>query len=351
MLKANRVLENWQGLLGGLRKRERSLNQKSRADTLKTFKGCIENFCTLKTFLFSLFFVFLLITPDISLSQSRLDVPTANLEIEKVVPFPLVKRIASLKSKEIWGHGALGEPISLSDPNGNIIAYMFSFYIGGERFLTYDEILLKIKKGRELREYIKNFKIDMAKETYKILKQEQTDARKSVISDNSKSQYAPQLAEIEPKRPDGSTPRRIEIGEIREIEKFAARKAIGAGEFGTIIVSATYDMFPVPVYMHYLASYYTHFDLSLERAEQIIGKGAFLKRIYFLGLDGQYFEFENNANITLINSKTLRTKNIEEVHKLRKPEVLLRPEIKEEPVIKEDIVKEWEKIKSEVGEK
>lgn len=33
MLKTNRFLKNWQGLLGGLRKHERSLNQMSRAGT------------------------------------------------------------------------------------------------------------------------------------------------------------------------------------------------------------------------------------------------------------------------------------------------------------------------------
>lgn len=104
---------------------------------------------------------------DISLAQNRLDIPTANLEIENKVPLHLIKKIAKVKAEEVFGKGALGEPIPLSDPNGDIYAYMFSLYIGGDRFLAYNEIHQKIIRGRELRNLVKNSQIEKAKEIYK----------------------------------------------------------------------------------------------------------------------------------------------------------------------------------------
>lgn len=131
------------------------------------------------------------------------------------------------------------------------------------------------------------------------------------------------------------------------MQKYASRKAIGAGEFGTIVVSATYDSFPVPVYMHYLALYYTNFDLALDSAEKTIGNGASLGRIYFLGLSGQYFEFVNGKDKILINCKTLAIKTPEEILTVSAKEIQVPSGMNAQLDIKEDVEAAWKTIESE----
>jgi hypothetical protein len=62
----------------------------------------------------------------------------------------------------------------------------------------------------------------------------------------------------------------------------------------------------VPVYLHYLAPYYTHFDQALEKARTCIGEGASLQRIYFLRLKGLFFEFANNGYSIVLQAETLQ---------------------------------------------
>ena len=305
-----------------------------------------------KTIAFILFLFMLWVLPDVALSQSRLDVPTANLAIENAVPPPLINKIARVKTRELWGKGALGEPVPLSDLDGNIVAYMFSFHRGRGGFPNYDEILTGIKEGRDIHDHVKNSRIEEAKEIYKMLKQKQGNQGNIVVPNNTVTRSDLRIGQIEPITPDGSTPRRIQVAEIREIEKFAAKKAIGADEFGTIIVSATYDRVPVPVYLHYLAPYYTHFDLALEKAQEIIGQGAFLKSIHFLGMGGQYFDFVNDGRSILINAVTLQRKDITEFKKprLQDSQATEATALQGKQRIKHEIAEDWLKIKKEVGE-
>ena len=281
--------------------------------------------------------------------QARLDIPKANLEVSNAVPIGLIKKIALEKSKETWGPGAVGDPIPLSDLNGNLVVYMVPFSIGKEEFPKYDEVLQGIKQGRELKELIKNSEMEKARQMYQGMDSGKVPPQRAVIISES---VIPPRPPMDPVRPDGSMSRKKQLEEIRNMEKFAAKKAMGADEFGTIFVSATYNMFPVLAYFHYLAPYYISFDLALERAEQAIGQGAFLKSIYFLGLGGQYFEFVSNSSSTLLNSKNLQATTLKELKSSRMPEFQpqwdssLFDERKEK--ISAELAKEWDKIKSEV---
>ena len=331
---------------------------------IRNRKGLYKNIPKCVCYIFFIF-LWMCLLPDISFPQQRLDIPTADLGTNNPVPFHLVEKIALVKSEETWGNGSLGKPIPLSDMDGNIIAYMFPYYIGGERFPSYDEILQQIKKGRELREHIIGSRIENARGMYYVLKEEQAFRKRGIKSKNNiiAPQTGLQPEQIEPVRPDSSISRRIEVGEIKEMEKFAAKTAIGADDFGTIVVSATYDMFPVPVYMHYLPPYYAYFDKAMEKAGRHIGNGAFLKRIYWLGLQGQYFEFVNNGNNALINAKTLEvleTNDIRDVPKIKNKGFTIPTEMTmlstaeiqtAQTAIQNDISMAWEQIKSEVGAK
>lgn len=302
-----------------------------------------------KIFKVILLFIFLLLfgLSEFSFAQARLDIPVSNLEIVNPVPIKLVEKTALAKSKETWGEGVAGNPIPLSDFNGNVVAFMVPFYIGGGPFPAYDGILQGIKDGRELRNLINNSEMEKAKEKYLSMYHGKAANPRTVITSIPE---IPQRSPIDPIRPDGSPSRKQEI---RDLMKFASDKATGGGEFGTIFVSATYDKVPVIAYFHYLAPYYINFDLALEKAEQVIGTGAFLKRIYFLGLEGQYFEFVNNGASTLLNSKTLETNTLEGLKQSSIPQAQAptdsRPLPEKAVRLKAEISAEWEKIRSEIG--
>jgi len=299
-------------------------------------------------FMISLVIVFLLLlgSLDMTSPQARLDIPGANLDISNAVSMTLIKKIALQKSKETWGPGALGNPIPLSNLDGDVVVYMFSYRIGKQQFPAYDEILQGIKEGRELRNLINNSEMEEAKTKYMRMDHGKAENPRTVIISNSQIPLRPPM---NPVRPDGSPSRR---NEVKEIRKFASEKAIGANEYGTILVSATYDLFPVLAYFHSLAPYYINFDLALERAKQAIGQGASLGSIYFLGLAGQYFEFVNNSSSIVFDSKTLGATTVEAL-KTRmsqgQPQMnsTLLQERKEK--IRAEIAREWEKIKSEIG--
>lgn len=302
-----------------------------------------------------LFFLLLCGFPEVVFSQLRLDFPTANPNIENPVPFHLIRKIALVKSVEKWGKGALGNPIPLCDLEENLTAYMFPFHIGGDWFPSYEEIFDRIKEGRELHDHIRNGRIEKAREKYHVLKQTQRNPPRVMLQEIPESISDIKIGYIEPIRPDGTRPRSFEVGEIREIEKFARKKAIGGDEFGTIVVSATYDRVPVPVYFHYLSPYFTHQDLARGKAEAIIGPKASLERIYFLGLRGKFFKFSNARGRVFMHANTLELKD-EEISKLK----AIRKEKQKLPSIEigqsrvkivEEVKKDWEMILTEIGER
>jgi len=306
---------------------------------------------------FGVLLLFLLLSgsPGISLSQARFDVPTANPAIENPVPFPLIEKIASQKSREKWGNGALGDPIPLCDLDGNLIAYMFPFHIGGDRFPSHEEISSRVKEGRELHEHINNHQVDKAREKYQGLKQMSREAPKPAPQETIRAFSDDPIGRIETLRPDGSRPRSFEVAEIREMENFAKKRASGGDEFGTIVVSATYDRVPVPVYYHHLPSHLTRQDLARERAEQAIGPDASLQRIYFLGLRGQIFEFASQRGNVHIHASSLEVKD-EEIAKLKgrkqQSRQLSSTEVEgRKAMVREKLAKEWGTLMAEIGAK
>jgi hypothetical protein len=295
--------------------------------------------------------LFLLGSLDLA-AQARLDVPRANLEVSNAVPLPLIKKIALEKSKETWGPGALGEPIPLSNLDGEVVVYMVPYRIGKGEFPGYDDILDSLQAGRNLKTLLKNSDVEKAREVYKkSMRPTKAASQRPVVVSESR---VPRRPPINPVRPDGSISRRKEMEEMKEIQTFAARKAIGADEFGTIFVSATYDTFPVLAYFHYLSPYYVNFGPALEKAEEVIGRGASLKSIYFLGLQGQHFEFARNGSGVVLNSKTLEITSLEALRGSRISEGAPRTDstlFQERKAKREtELAKEWKKIKAEIGD-
>jgi hypothetical protein len=316
---------------------------------------CQEGLISQRFLLVSLIFSFTFFFPTTSAAQPRFDIPQANPDIGNPVPFHLVRKIAQIKAVEKWGSGALGDPIPLCDLDGNLTAYIFPFHIGDDYFPSYEEILGRIKEGRKLHEHLKSGRIEKAKEHYHLLKQTHRALPPAPSPEIQRALSDPQIGEIPSLRPDGSKPRSFEVAEIREIEKFAVKKAHGGDEFGALVVSATYDRVPVPVYYHRLPTFFTHQDLARERADREIGSNASLQRIYFLGMKGKVFEFENQRGKVLLHASSLERKEAE-VANLRgikaSSQGTSSPEVQERRAkIREKLAQDWGTVLTEAGEK
>lgn len=285
-------------------------------------------------------------------SQPRLDVPKADLEIADPVPFQVINKIALTKCREKWGPGALSEPIPLSDLEGKLTAYMFSYSFRRGQFPNYEEILAARKEGRRMKDLLKNGRYDEARAVKTRLKAGHPHRENSSPGLPSTSPL-PQGG-IEFFRPDGSKSRKWETEEIAALKKFAARQAIGADEFGTIVVSATYGRTPVPVYFHYLAPLYFQFDLALQKARSEINQEPALERLYFLGLEGQFFEFAGPSRRVRMQAMNLAIKPEEEWERSRNQSLQARREKERQSPesrrgIREKIAAEWDRIKTESG--
>ena len=259
----------------------------------------------MKVLIFAGLFLLLAASPRVAMSQSHPDFPSAKQSIRDPVPWPLVQQIANAKATRLWGDGALGPGIPLSDLQGDVIAWMFSFSRGGTTFPTYDLLLRQIKAGRNLKNVVDHSSTNEAKRLYKELIGEQKPQATSAAP-LAVPTGGPELGQIEAVRPDGSPSKRAQLADIAELRRYAAGKAVGAGQFGTIIVSASYRRVPVPLYFGYLAPYYAHFDQAQEKARTLIGETASLQRIYFLGFRGLFFEFVNEKAVVVLHASTLQ---------------------------------------------
>jgi hypothetical protein len=151
-----------------------------------------------------------------------------------------------------------GPPIACSDVHGDIVAYMCPFRIGGEPLSVpcrgHGESQTRPPHGGRNRV---------------------TGPRPGPV-DRCPRRY----------RWHGRHQPATGIREARETE-------LGIGDYGTVYVSARYDRSPIPLVSHYLSPYYTSGDIARDVARRRIGGEPTLKRYYFLGLRGQFFEFSN----------------------------------------------------------
>ena len=217
--------------------------------------------------------------------------PMANKSVPNLVPPELVQKIAAKKAEERWGKVAMGPPLECCDEDGNIIAYVWPAALNADKFPTYSAVMDSVKEGRAMEET-------------------GTNAQGAEVSD-------------------------VEAGS----------KKIGAGAFGTVVVSGRYDQFPVPVYNHYLPRYYYNGDVAAALAAKALSAdNVTLDRIYFLeGGHEQYFEFVWANQRMLVNSDSLQVRRPEEVlthvgvHRTMNPQDAA------------DLADEWTKFTKEVS--
>jgi hypothetical protein len=89
----------------------------------------------------------------------------------------------------------------------------------------------------------------------------------------------------------------------------------GTEQFGTVVVSARYDRFPIPLVMHYLHPYFYQGDLAVEKAKKKLNTDTTnVERIYFLGRSrGQHIELSAGGANVLLNLYSLEEESADKV--------------------------------------
>ena len=90
---------------------------------------------------------------------------------------------------------------------------------------------------------------------------------------------------------------------------------IGAGRYGTIVVSARYDRYPIPYYSSYLPPYFYNGAAAWKAAAKALSADSVsLDRVYFLeNIHEQYFEFSSPQGKILMNAHGLGIESPESV--------------------------------------
>lgn len=193
---------------------------------------------------------------------TSLGLPAANIDNidpDSLVPLSIAKRIALKKAKELWGQVTPGEPIACCDQDGDISTYMWPFRIGGGPFPRYEEIMQGVREGRRLVKEAEEgfFSPESSKPGEESADRPGLEQR-SLETEAGTYASTPYPAESE--LSGGTTLTHREKSEesqsFQEMLKKAREKELGIGEYGTIYVSARYDLYPIPLCSHYLCPYY-----------------------------------------------------------------------------------------------
>lgn len=261
----------------------------------------------------------------IGLAELPLGTPKANMEVSNLVSFDLVQKIALKKAQERWGQVAPGPYLALCDDDGDLVAYMFPFSIGTQSFPAYSEVNAAVREGRKIAE--KGLEAMAEADRQKVLDE---------VEKNSEGQTAGD--------PRGNTPQNHEARANEKAKKLGREKMIGAGQYGTIVVSARYDRFPVPLYMYYLPPYFYQGDLAAEKAAKTLSTDTVtMERIYFLErMRAMYFEYSANGQKVLVQSFHLGVEPHEKVLTGKGMKMTPGPEAMSR------ITEAWAKIRREV---
>jgi hypothetical protein len=265
---------------------------------------------------------------------SRPTVNTDNIDSDNLVPINIVNRIALQKAQELWGQVTPGEPIACSDQDGNISTYMCPFRIGGGPFPSYEQIMQGVEEGRSLVKEVEEDFFNQPSQAVEV-SDNQTGSERESYQRDAENDAPNDYAGNSELGGGNTTEQPIESAgqSYQEALKEAKEIELGIGEYGTIYVSARYDLFPIPLCSHYLSPYYLSGDLAQEKARNLLGEDSTLTRYYFLGRFGQYFTFSSENDEVSIHAYSLEIEPVKRI-----PMILqTREQI-------EEIRQEWDKM-------
>jgi len=233
-----------------------------------------------------------------------LGLPSADRKVEKAVALEVVRKVALKKAKEVWGTVAQGPELAGCDLNGKVIVYIIPFRIGIGPFPDYEEIMEGVRESRRYyAEGLQELREQPEKEPLAL-------------------------------KPDTKTSEKHNLGKD---------KRSGKGEYGTVVVWARSDWFPIPEYSECLPRYYTTGDLAQEKAQTVLGRGSIrLTRIYYAGPLDQLYEFTQGDRTILVDPFSLKIYSPEEITKVIP---VPYPERKLPSDLEEEIKRAWAEAK------
>lgn len=231
--------------------------------------------------------------------EGHLALPSAKVVASNPVPMEIVLQVATAEARSKWGQVVAGQPIPCVDQDGQLAYYMVPFRLGTDPFPAYEQVMDGVKRGRAL------------------------------VADVERGELKPELMTVPPRNvAEGITLRSDpeqpvmkdkadtpESPEGRDQRAFKAARSVemGIGQYGTVVVAATFDRYPIPLVTNYLPAFYYMGDLAEAKSKEILGGAATLSRIYFLGQRGIYFEFESEGNLATIHAFSLEHESIPRV--------------------------------------
>jgi hypothetical protein len=197
-------------------------------------------------------------------------VPHANLNIEGMVPLFMLEQIANRHAHGVWGDTiACGQPLPIADGAGNLIAYVFPFIRGSQKFSGYKEIFDLVRYTRKL--YYKTH--------------ESND------------------------------------------KQFEAYFAHTEDRFGSIYVSATRKNPPILRVDHSLHPYFISAEKAQEKAQsQLQSSEVRLEKIFSVNPNEEYFEFTSDSRRILLDVHSLDVRESTNVL-TQKPDVATSAEL------------------------
>jgi hypothetical protein len=220
--------------------------------------------------------------------QSIFQCPRPDSSVKNLVPPESAVRVAMIRAREIAGDDvSLGNIIYCSDREGKLGAYLVVFRVKGP-FPGDHEIQLQTSSGSRYREMIA--KGDYPQELAAYL-------NPSLIMDRLHQM------KIEVYRPDGTLTGLYHWVEREELMKMALKKQCGIEDFISVYVSASFDASPVPYIKKSLPPYYYSYETAGNLAAKLLASSLpSLSHYYFLGHDGEYFEFRGQSGRVLIDA-------------------------------------------------
>jgi hypothetical protein len=283
----------------------------------------------------SVFVGFALILPNFSNAQLKLQKPPADFAITDLVPLDEAREIAEIKAQEIAGEDiTLGEVIFCSNRLGKLGTYMFVFRMRGFPFPPEEEILSKIKKGKEHEREILAYRVP--------------EELKSQLDPDEIMEKAAQMG-IPITRPDGTMSGLYGKIEREALLKKARKMKYGIDDYLTIYVSASYQSIPVPLYRKCLPPFYHSYESGIREAREVLGlSDVLLSKYYFLGVWGEFFEFTDMKNRVLINA--LSNERIRDDNRILNFQNALESLENTDPRIRDTVREEWIKWSRRVEE-
>ncbi len=77
-------------------------------------------------------------------------IPTANLDVDDLVPLTTLEKVVDAHAFEVWeGEIARGRPFPVADEHGDILAYVFPYIRGTSHFPEYEQIFDRVRRLRD----------------------------------------------------------------------------------------------------------------------------------------------------------------------------------------------------------